>query len=64
MIARFDPATKLPMGIFFVVVATAALLVSLLFYRLVERPLLATLRDRLLSPRPQRNLCRDSEAVV
>jgi exopolysaccharide production protein ExoZ len=64
MIVRFDPATELPMEIFFVLVATAALLVSLLFYRLVERPLLATLRDRLLSPRPQRKLCPDSEAVV
>jgi exopolysaccharide production protein ExoZ len=64
MIARLDRATRLPMEVYFVLVAMAALLVSLAFYRLVERPLLATLRERLLSPRSQRKLYPETEAVV
>jgi peptidoglycan/LPS O-acetylase OafA/YrhL len=64
MIVRVDPATRLPMEVFFVLVAAAALLVSLLFYRLVEKPLLAILRERLLSPRSQRKLYPEPEAVA
>jgi peptidoglycan/LPS O-acetylase OafA/YrhL len=64
IIAHFDRTTRIPMEVFFGLVAVVALLVSLVFYRLVERPLLAILRERLLSPRPQQKLYPEPEAVV
>jgi exopolysaccharide production protein ExoZ len=64
LIVHADGARRLPIELFFMLIATGALLVSLIFYVLVERPLLTALRGRLLLSQAQRKLPPEPKAVV
>jgi exopolysaccharide production protein ExoZ len=64
LLVHADGGRRLPMEVFFLLIAIAALLVSLMFYRLVEKPILTVLRRRLIPSRSQRTLLSKAKAVV